>query len=219
MAHTKDHEYHALYNLIAHASLRRGEALALRWENIDFATGEITIEAQLVQLGWEVIETAPKTEASARTLVAPMPLLISLAIQRRRQHTWAEQAGKRWAPGPGNNSVYVFTDLDGRAIHPGDALTQFQRLTHEADLPPIRIHDLRHGAATMARAAGIDVRILSAMLGHSSTTITNDLYGDVATEAKREAANTIADQLAYREERRAESSTDMTTAKGWCAGR
>ena len=139
LTHTKDHEYHALYNLIAHLGLRRGEALALRWENIDFPTGEITIEAQLTQLGWEVIETTPKTEASTRTLIAPQPVLATLATHRRRQHDWAEQAGQLWAPGPGNPSVYVFTNLDGRAIHPDDALEQFQRETRKADLPPIRL--------------------------------------------------------------------------------
>lgn len=192
----RDHRYHALYAAIAYLGLRRGEALAIRWHNIDFATGEITIEAQLVQLGWEVAETTPKTDAGARTLVAPEPLLVILAKHRRRQRRWAERAGDQWAPGQDNPSPYAFTDLEGHPIHPDDALEQFQRLTREADLPPIRLHDLRHGAATMARARGVDPKILSSMLGHSSTTITNDLYGDVATEAKREAANTIADQLA-----------------------
>jgi integrase len=200
LSRAQDHRYYALYSLIANLGLRRGEALALHWENIDFASGEITIEAQLVQLGWEVAETTPKTDASTRTLVAPQPVLVTLAKHRRRQRRWAERSGEQWAPGPGSPSVYVFTDLDGHPIHPDDALEQFQRLTREANLPPIRLHHLRHGAATMARAAGVDTTILSAMLGHSSTTITNDLYGDVATEAKREAANTIAEQLAGADE-------------------
>ena len=72
---------------------------------------------------------------------------------------------------------------------------QFRLLIAEADLPPIRLHDLRHGAATLALAAGIDIKVVSEMLGHSTTTITRDTYTSVFDELKHAAANAIAQAI------------------------
>ena len=68
----------------------------------------------------------------------------------------------------------VFTNPDGSPLHPTWATDQFQRLVREAALPPIRLHNLRHGAATLALAAGIDIKVVQEMLGHSNSTITRE---------------------------------------------
>lgn len=94
----------------------------------------------------------------------------------------------------------MFTDRYGDHLTPDQFLTHFQALTKQAGLPPVRLHDLRHGAATLARTAGVDLKTVSAMLGHSSVTITADIYTSVVDEAKREAANLIADLLAAEDE-------------------
>jgi integrase len=81
----------------------------------------------------------------------------------------------------------VFTSPDGTGLHPGWVTDQFHLLARLAVLPPIRLHDLRHGAASIALAAGVDVKVVSEMLGHSGTAITRDIYTSVYPELKRSA--------------------------------
>ena len=195
LAYAEGHELHAYYVLVAHLGLRRGEAAGLRWSDIDFRTGTIGIDRQIIQVSWTAQVTPTKTAAGERTVIAPKPVLTALAKHRRRQRAWAAKAGTEW-----NDEDWVFTDRYGDYLQPDQFLTHFQALTRAADLPPVRLHDLRHGAATLARAAGVDLKTVSAMLGHSSVTITADIYTSVVDEAKREAADLIADLLAAEDE-------------------
>jgi integrase len=191
LTHADGHDLHAYYVLVAHLGLRRGEAAGLRWSDIDFRIGEISITRQIVLANGTSHITPTKTAAGERTVIAPKPVLTALARHRRRQRDWATDAAGEW-----NDEAWVFTDHYGDHLHPDKFLTHFQALTKAANLPPVRLHDLRHGAATLARAAGVDLKTVSAMLGHSSVTITADIYTSVFDEAKREAANLIADLLA-----------------------
>jgi site-specific recombinase XerD len=86
----------------------------------------------------------------------------------------------------------VFTESDGTPLSPERVYDRFQRLTEKAGLPPIRLHDLRHGAATHALSAGVDVKVVSEMLGHSNTQITRDTYTSVVRETQHAAAQAIA---------------------------
>lgn len=85
----------------------------------------------------------------------------------------------------------VFTQENGEWLHPAWVTDQFQLLAAEAGLPPIRLHDLRHGAATLALAAGPDMKVVQE-LGHSSITITSDTYTSVLPEVARKAAEDAA---------------------------
>ncbi|MEU8360647.1 tyrosine-type recombinase/integrase [Nonomuraea sp. NPDC048882] len=82
--------------------------------------------------------------------------------------------------------------MDGSELTPDWVSEHFERLTFAAGLPPIRLHDLRHGAATLSLAAGNDMKTTSAMLRHSSISITADLYTTVLPEVAREAAEASA---------------------------
>ncbi len=95
----------------------------------------------------------------------------------------------------------VFTQDDGEWLHPTWVTDQFQHLATEAELPPIRLHDLRHGAATLALAAGADMKVVQEMLGHSSITITSDTYTSVLPEVPKKAAEDAA-RLVPRQDRR-----------------
>jgi hypothetical protein len=86
----------------------------------------------------------------------------------------------------------VFTDTDGSPLHPAVITTRFQALVTEAGLPPIRLHDLRHGAATLTLATGADLKVVQDLLGHSSITITADTYAHVLPELARETAEATA---------------------------
>lgn len=129
------HRYYALYTLISYLGLRRGEAVGLRWSNLDFSTGEITIDSQFVQQGWQIVESQTKTEAGEHTVIAPKPVLTVLAKHRRRQYRWMQKAGDHWYPGEGQPSPYAFTDEHGYPLHPDEVLEQFRALTREAGLP------------------------------------------------------------------------------------
>jgi integrase len=90
-----------------------------------------------------------------------------LAQRARRQ-----DAGKTW-----HDSGYVFTRPDGEPIHPGYVTQRFAKLVKASDLPPIRLHDLRHGAASLTGyEAGADLKTLQDLLGHSSIVVTADTY-------------------------------------------
>ncbi len=105
----------------------------------------------------------------------------------------ARQAAERLAWGPAwVESGLVFAREDGSALHPEFVTRHFEMLARHAGLPPIRLHDLRHGAATLALAGGADLKTVSEMLGHSSITITADTYASVLPEVARRAAEGAA---------------------------
>ncbi|WP_433152992.1 tyrosine-type recombinase/integrase [Actinomadura nitritigenes] len=86
------------------------------------------------------------------------------------------------------DSGYAFTDRNGDPISPGWLTHFFQRLIAAYGVPPIRLHDLRHGAATLALAAGVELKVVQEMLGHSSIVLTADTYTSVLPEAAHTAA-------------------------------
>jgi integrase len=188
----KKDPFYAAFMVVAYAGLRRGEVCALRWSDIDFATGRIEITQQLVQYGWQAdIQDETKSEAGDRVVIAVKPVLKALAKQRKKQQAQQEAAGEKWV-----KTGLVFTTDTGTPIHPSQLTDALREITRSVDLPPVRLHDLRHGTATHALSAGVDMKTVSEMLGHSSITITADTYTSVADELKRAAADKIADQLA-----------------------
>ena len=190
-----NHRLHPLYLLVAHCGLRCGEAVGLRWEDINLDTGIIEIRQQIVQHG-QVAQTAEtKTHAGERTIIAAPTVLKALTAERARQRHRRNDARRTW-----RDTGLAFTTDTGTALHPSHITDQFRRLARDAGLPPIRLHDLRHGAATHALTAGVPIKTVSEMLGHSSYVITADTYTSVADEAKRAAAQAIADLLATDDE-------------------
>ena len=90
----------------------------------------------------------------------------------------------------------VFTDFAGTALHPAHGTDQFQLLAREADIPPIRLHDLRHGPAAQAPSAGVAMKVVPEMLGHSIVAVTADLCTSVIDELKKNAADAIKEKFA-----------------------
>ena len=186
LAATGDRLY-ALYHLLAFQGLRRGEGCGLHWTELDLPNQTAHVWVQLVQYGWETDIADVKTDASEDIVTLDADTVAVLKAHRTAQKKERLAAGSAWV-----DTGLVFTTPTGRALHPADVTDHFVRQVAEAGLPPIRLHDLRHGTATLALAAGIDIKIVSAMLRHSSVTITADTYASVLPEVARDAAAATA---------------------------
>jgi integrase len=185
--HVAEDRLYALFHLIAFRGVRRGEACGHRWTDTNLDAGLITVAKQLVVDGWEVYEDDSKTDAGARTIALDSDTVQALRRHRLQQDKDRETWGSAWV-----ETGRVFTRENGELLHPANVTRRFIELCEEIGLPPIRLHDLRHGAATLAHAAGADLKAIQEMLGHSSITITADTYTSPLPEADLAIAEAAA---------------------------
>ncbi|MFE1770245.1 tyrosine-type recombinase/integrase [Streptomyces sp. NPDC059008] len=183
----REERLYGLFHVITFRGLRRGEGCGLRRTDRNRTQKTLTVATQLVLDGWEVIENAPKTDSGERVVVLDDYTDEVLDEQERRQEAERLECGEAWI-----DSGRFFTMEDGSPIHPGWLTDYFERLVELSGLPPIRLHDLRHVAASLMLAAGVDVKIVSETLGHSDTRITRDIYQSVMPKAARDAAEATA---------------------------
>jgi integrase len=181
----RKHRLFALYRLIAVRGLRRGEACGVRTTEVDLKAGTVGISWQITQLGWNPRHGRPKTDASDRIIDLDTETIAILRSHRARQ------SRERLAAGLGE-AEFLFTDEAGQPLHPAYVTDQFQWLAYQAKLPPIRLHDLRHGAASLMLAAGIDIKIVQETLGHVTSAYTRDTYTSVYPQLSRDAAEHTA---------------------------
>ncbi|MFF4532615.1 tyrosine recombinase XerC [Streptomyces sp. NPDC001407] len=185
--HAAEDRLYSLFHLIAFRGLRRGEACGQKWTDTHLDAGLITVAKQLVVDGWEVYEDDPKTDAGARTIALDSGTVQALRRHRLQQDKERKEWGPAWV-----ETGRVFTRENGELLHPANVTRRFIELYEEIGLPPIRLHDLRHGAATLAHAAGADLKDIQEMLGHSSITITADTYTSLLPEADLAIAEAAA---------------------------
>lgn len=171
----KEHELEGLLTLALATGMREGELLGLRWSDIDFTKGIVQIERTLTYVtGHGCVEGRPKTAKSKRRIVLPQLVVDVLKHHRATQLEKRLVAGSAWV-----DRDLVFPDHDGDYLISVTLLRRFRRLLGEAGLPRIRFHDLRHSAATLLLGMGVDMKIVQELLGHSSISITADVYGHV----------------------------------------
>lgn len=182
-----DDRLYALYHLIAFRGLRRGEAVGAAWTDLDLDAGLLHVRSQIVQLGWATETGAPKSDAGERVVPLDDETVIVLRAHRARQLEERMAWGPAWT-----DSGLVFTKEDGSPLHPAYVTSHFEHLASKAGLPPIRLHDLRHGAASLTYLATKDLKAVQALLGHSQFSITADTYTSLFAEAEREAAEAVA---------------------------
>ncbi|TLQ44546.1 tyrosine-type recombinase/integrase [Streptomyces marianii] len=199
---------YAMWHLIAFRGLRRGEACAQPWSETNLDDHSLTVSAQLVQDGWEVETSEPKTDSGFRVVALDDDTVNVLKRHREQQDADREQWGSAWV-----ETGMVFTQEDGSWLHPGKVTDLFERLVAASGLPPIRLHDLRHGAATLMLAAGIDVKIVSDTLGHSDTRITRDIYQSVLPHVGKNAAEATAKLVPLQRKTEAEEAARKAAKK------
>jgi integrase len=145
------------------------------------------IEQQRIAYGRTVAVGAPKTRASRRTIALDRVTVRRLRAHLHRQRGEAKAAGHTW-----HDTGFVFTTPDGAALHPDWITRGFRRLVALSGLPPVRLHDLRHGAATLAHAAGTDLKTVQEQLGHTSIVLTADTYTSVLLDLHFKVAEATA---------------------------
>jgi integrase len=180
------HSMFAAYYIMSMRGLRRREACGLVWDDLDLDEGIAYISRQLQQGADGQLKACPlKTESSRRAVALDPETVLVLRAQRSRQNRHFSQAGitsERW----------VFAHEDGEPLSPSYLTHQFNDLVEEAGLPPVRLHDLRHGAATLMLLAGEELKTIADQLGHSSVVLTADTYLSVAVELGLKAAAAAA---------------------------
>ena len=170
----------AMYIVALFTGMRRGEVLALTWEDIDFDSVTIRINKTLSRVkthdGTEkktkLAISEPKTEKSKRTIPIVDSLIPLLEKQKKRAN---------------NNNKFnlVFPSESGGYIDPGNYNRHFYKIIERTGIPRANPHALRHSFATRALETGIDIKVLQEVLGHNSIDITMDIYAHVLTEHKR----------------------------------
>ena len=176
---------YALWWPIALRGLRRGDAAGLRWIDLDLDARLLTVERQLVQVGKEVIIGQPKSAASQRTIAIDKATARLLREHEQQRESDRDRCGERW-----HEAGYVFRWPDGLPLRPDYLTSRFAFLARKAGLPPSRLHDLRHGAASIA--AGTDLKVVQETLGPSSIVLTCDTYTSVLPEIAHRSAEATA---------------------------
>jgi integrase len=172
----------ALWLMLTVMGLRKGEALALRWTDLDLTTGTLRVERTLSRVMGQGLTFGPtKSSYSERGSFIP-PLVLS-ALQKH----WVLQETERLAAGADwTDQGLVFPTATGHPIEPSNLNRQFSTLCKRAGIGHERVHNLRHTAATLLRAyAGADLQDIKEILGHSSISVTVDLYGHPVPELQR----------------------------------
>ncbi|OIJ97742.1 hypothetical protein BIV25_13110 [Streptomyces sp. MUSC 14] len=201
-----EHRLYPMFHLMVFRGLRRGEVAGLPWSETSLTNGTVHISEQLVSASYEVWEDTPKSESGARTVSLDSQSQDLLTQWQQRQKAECEEwnhayeqwqqnrknkpgePGRKAAKEPWKDTGLVFTWQDGSAYHPEYLSQVFDRLIEKLNLPPIRFHDLRHCAATLSLAAGIHMKKIQALLGHSSYALTADTYTSVLPQFEKAEA-------------------------------
>ena len=156
--------------------LRRDEILALHWDDLNFRTGALRVERQVHRVKGELVVSPPKTKAGNRTVLLPAPVLNVL-------QSYKQTVRSRWMfP----SSVKEDTPMDPAAVR-----KRLQTVLDRAECKRLRFHDLRHTFATASLEHGMDIKPLSTIIGHVSSTTTLNTYAHITNAMRQNAADKI----------------------------
>ena len=190
LAATRNDRLHVLWVLLATAGLRVGEALGLKWEDLDLDARRLAVKRALQhRRGVGLVFVEPKTPRSRRAVP-----LTSIAVEALRDHH-DRQMGH---PLPWEDSGLVFTNFSGRPMQPNTANSELKRALTGAGLPQIRVHDLRNTTATVLLETGTHPKVVQDLLGHKTVVTTLDTYSHVLPALHGDAISRLEALFAAR---------------------
>jgi integrase len=182
--------YRDVLVLIAATGMRRGEALALRWTDVDLDAGLLTVRGTLGRIGGKLVVSEPKTDRSRRTVPLGAPLVSMLRARRKQQAAEQLRAANQW-----QNSGLVFTTELGTPVEPRNILRTVETAAAKAGMDGVVVHTLRHSAAVAWLEAGVHIKAVADLLGHASIAVTGDIYGHTSDDTARAAVDGLIGTL------------------------
>lgn len=184
----QNHPLYAAIHLIAYTGIRRGEALGLRWQDIDLEAGTISIVQTLGRsLHKGLVFQPPKTNRSRRSIDLDPGTVDVLRAHKVKQLEHRLLLGEAY-----QDTGLVFPDPLGAPLNPMALTRAFQSLAHVLGLKELRLHDLRHFHASVMLQQRQSPALVSQRLGHASVSTTMDIYSHILPGWQKEAANAFA---------------------------
>ncbi len=180
---TRDDPYHALWVLLLYTSIRQGAARALRWDDVDFATGTLHIRATLSDIGRRRTEFPKDGTGKHRRLSIPIVAPLHHALQKMPRLLQKTQHD------------YIFTRDDGTPLAGNQVRRLFARACRQAGLEPALPHELRHTAATLLADAGVPLLTVASILGHTNTRMLENTYHHGSEDEQRKALELLSERL------------------------
>ena len=187
LANTIEHPFFACFHLIAYTGIRRGEALGLRWQDVDLDAGVLSIVQTLVRANDGLLFQPPKTKSGRRVID-----LDGTTIEILRAHRGRQMLLQMQVDGGYQESHLVFANPTGGPLNPMAVTRAFQSLALRTGITGVTVHDLRHFHASVMLQQGQSPVLVSKRLGHASVSTTMDIYSHILPGWQKEAANAFA---------------------------
>lgn len=194
--HAKEEELYPIIILTLYTGMRKGEVMALKWENVNWEDRELYIEGSLCSVPkenardgkskYEYKVLSPKTEKSRRAVPLMGMAYEALEIQKQRQDKIRQKYQLIY-----EDEGFVFARYDGRCLEQGGFMRKYHEFLRKYGLPSIRFHDLRHTFASLLLEAGESPKVIQELLGHSTITTTMDVYAHVTKKGKARAVERL----------------------------
>lgn len=176
-----------LVHLMSYTGLRQGEALALKWSDIDFENKKITVEKTAVRINGKQSLQSPKTKNSKRVISIDPNTLSILKSWKKDQIKIYFKNGKHFE----GDENFIFTSQQAEWVHIHNFIRYFKRFIADHNLKPITPHGLRHTHASLLFSAGVEPKNISDRLGHSTVQITLDLYTHITEEQRTDTVDKL----------------------------
>lgn len=185
--------FRALITFFISTGCRRGEALALTWDKVDFVRREVLINQSMIYLPETGIQSGPTKTDNSRRVALPDETIDLL------RKLWAEQAKSRLRLGDlWEDNNLVFPRWNGKPMNPGNVNLELTAFCDRHGLPHINPHLFRHSAASVLLSNGVDVLTVAGMLGHSDVSTTLDTYAHAIDEARHKTADCISETILHK---------------------
>ncbi len=190
LAGLRGHRHESLYLVMLSTGMRRGEALGLKWDDVNLDAGVARIKRNLKREGGRLVTADTKTLKSRRAINLPSPVIEALLENRELQEKERAALGAAWIA-----TDFVFTTSIGTPIDPRNLYREFSQICERAGLGHWHPHELRHSAASLMLASGVKLQVVSEVLGHSSIRMTADVYGHILDPDREQAAAAMTNVL------------------------